>query len=112
MTQRKPREPDDSAERECETEGIKITTGYRIGFVWPSGRDLASTTYETRDEAELKSEAWLVKGYRAYEEEAYCWTIMLTGQGSPIRMLGRRSRWQLAPRDVSVRQDCAPRARG
>ena len=43
-----------------------------------------SSTYETLDEAALKSEAWLIKGYSADAEKAYCWTITLTGQGSPI----------------------------
>jgi hypothetical protein len=84
MAHRKAREPDDSAERECETEGIKMTTGYRVALVWPSGRHLVSSTYETLDEAALKSEAWLIKGYSADAEKAYCWTITLTGQGSPI----------------------------
>ncbi len=66
---------------ECENEGIKMTTGYRVALVWPSGRPVVSSTYETLDEAALKSEAWFIKGYRAGAEEAYCWTMTLTGAG-------------------------------
>ena len=83
MTHRKSREPDDSAERACETEGIKMTTGYRGVLVWPSGRPLVSSTYETLDEVTRKSMAWFNKGYGADAEQAYCWTITLTRQGSP-----------------------------
>jgi hypothetical protein len=52
MTYRKTREPDDSSERECETEGIKLTTGYRVAL-GPSGCRLVSSTYDTLSEAEL-----------------------------------------------------------
>jgi hypothetical protein len=84
MTHRKTREPDDIAERECETEGIKMTTGYRVALESPSGRPLVSSTYETLDEVALKSTVWLNKGYSAVPEQVYCWTITLTGQGSPV----------------------------
>jgi hypothetical protein len=75
MTHRKTREPDDSAE---------MTTGYRVALGWPSGRPLVSSIYKTLDEATRKFMAWFIKGYSAEVEDAYCWTITLTGDGSPI----------------------------
>jgi hypothetical protein len=67
MTHRKTREPDDSAERECETEQIEMTTVYRVEFPSPYDGRLRSLPCETHEEARRKVTKLLDRGY--HEED-------------------------------------------
>jgi hypothetical protein len=75
MTRRKTREPDDSAERECKTERMEMTKGFR-GVVWLSGRPLVSSPCEALGEVERKLEAWFNRGFAVGDE--YRCTITLS----------------------------------